>query len=192
MKYTFEDLDERIIKTRNALTGAVLNLIKEEKKIKVIDICQHAGITPMTYYHHFHNKQQLLEYAIENQLIGILPIPTKLKPINLKHLIYYLINAFNKFVQDNREMIDSLVNQKNNYWYCNLYAKYILKTIRELVKQEIKNLHSENLFCIDLWSNIICGSLWNLFKQMIINRQVFSSNMIWLSIKSLLSYVSIK
>ena len=103
MKYSFEDLDERIIKTRIALIGAIFNLIKEEKKIKVLDICHEADITPMTYYHHFSNKQQLLQFAIEDQLVGILPIPVKLKPINLKHLIYYLVCSFNEFIQKNRE-----------------------------------------------------------------------------------------
>ncbi|MCQ3908939.1 MAG: TetR/AcrR family transcriptional regulator [Mycoplasmoidaceae bacterium] len=142
MKYTFEDLDERIIKTKIALTEAILNLIRQEKKIKVLDICEVADITPMTYYHHFDNKEQLLKYVIKDQLTGILPIPSKLKPINLKHLIYYLVCSFNGFIQKNRETMCSMIKQTT-------YASYIFDIIRQLVKKEIQNLNLGDLFYID-------------------------------------------
>lgn len=190
MRYSFEDLDERIIKTKIALTGAVFHLIKEEKKIKVLDICHEADITPMTYYHHFGNKQQLLKYAIEDQLVGILPIPAKLKPINLKHLIYYLVCSFNEFIHKNRELICLIIKQNSKHWYYRLYVTHIFDTTRQLIKQEIQSLHLGNLFYIDFWTNIICGSLWNLFNQILINNQSFSNQKIWLSIKTLLSCVS--
>lgn len=190
MKYSFEDLDERIIKTRISLVGAIFNLIKEEKKIKVLDICQEADITPMTYYHHFGNKQQLLKFAIEDQLAGILPIPNKLKPINLKHLIYYLVCSFNRFIHDNKDLICSIINQNGKNWYYEFYVNYLFKVIKQLVKQEIQLLHLGNSPYIDFWINIICGSLWNIFDQILINNQTYTNEKIWLSIKTLLSYVN--
>lgn len=190
MKYNFQDVDQRMVKTRIALIGAIFNLIKEEKKIKVLDICHEADITPITYYHHFGNKQQLLKFAIEDQLVGILPIPAKLKPINLKHLIYYLVCAFNSFIHKHKELIYSLINQNGKNWYYEFYVNYIFKTIKQLVKQEIQFLQLENSFYIDFWTNIICGSLWNIFNQILVNNQTYSNEKIWLSIKTLLSCIN--
>lgn len=177
MKYTYKDLDQRIVNTRVTLSDAIFEIIKRCKKVKVLDICKEANITAMTYYHHFHNKQQLLEYAIKKQLNGILPIPVKLKPINLKHLIYYLIFAFNKFVRENRQLIYSALKQSNENKYLGSYIDLINQIIKKYVIQEIKLLVKNDMY-IELYANIIFGSICQIFKQIIIKQISVNSNVI--------------
>ncbi len=185
MKYSYTDLDERIIKTKLALTGAILYLIKNEKKIKVLDICQKADITPMTYYHHFGNKNELLKYTIINQLSGILPIPRKLKPINLKHLVFYLVAAFNKFVVNNHELIYAAIKQAKENVYYGSYIDLITKTINFFIRDEVKQLLKQDDLQINFCSMVISGSLKEIFKQIVISGRNVNSNVIWSLIKSL-------
>ncbi len=185
MKYTYEDLDERIIKTRLALTGAILNLIKNEKKTKVLNICHEADITPMTYYHHFGNKQQLLVYAIRKQLEGTLPIPRKLKPINVKHLMYYLLVSLNNFVQKNKVLLYSAIKQSKEGGKNNSYIDLMFNLIQQLVKDEVKLLVDKNQYYIDFISTVICGGLKNMFLQMVQQQRFLDNQQLWTSFKSI-------
>ncbi|MCQ2957074.1 MAG: TetR/AcrR family transcriptional regulator [Mycoplasmoidaceae bacterium] len=144
MKYSYENLDERIVKTKLSLSGAILNLIGKNKTIKVLDICHKANITPMTYYHHFGNKQELLEFSIKEQLYGILPIPQKLKPTSLKHLIYYLIFSLNKFITNNRDLLYCAIRQAYENKYIGSYFDLVSKIIRRFIKQEVVLLIKTN------------------------------------------------
>ncbi|MCQ3915381.1 MAG: hypothetical protein MJ195_01180 [Mycoplasmoidaceae bacterium] len=150
MKYSFYDLDERIIKTRLALSGALFEMIKQKKHIKVLDVCKNACITPMTYYHHFNNKTQLLDYSIKKQLENILPIPIKLKPINIKHLVIYLIKSFNLFVQNNQKLIYSSIHECEENGFHNSYLYYLDTNISSLVKNELALLLHNNSLLVEL------------------------------------------
>lgn len=185
MKYTFQDVDERIVKTRFALSDAVLNLIKKENKIKVLDICHEANITPMTYYHHFGNKQELLEFSIKEQLCGILPIPKKLKPTSLKHLINYLIFSFNRFITDNRDLFYCAIQQAYENKYLGSYFDLISKIIKRLIKQEVALLIKTNNLYIEFYANIISGSMEQLFKHIVLDKITISSDMLWGSFKNI-------
>lgn len=185
MKYSYEDVDERIVKTKIALSDALLVLLKENRKIKVLDICQKANITPMTYYHHFDNKEQLIEYTINNQLQNILPIPTKLKPINLKHLIYYLINSLSEFVKTNRDVFYCSIKQIETDRFVNSYLFLVFKTIISLVEKEISLLLKNKFVNIQIINNIVCGSLLNSFFQMIVRNSFINSSMIWNTFKTI-------
>lgn len=188
MKYTFEDLDERIIKTRTALTTAIFEIIKMNPKVKVLEICKKAGITPMTYYHHFHNKNQLLEFAVKNQLQNILPIPQKLKPANIRQLIAYLLKSFINFFDVHRNVINTSTSNLLN-GHKSAYIYVLLKYMCLFIKREIEILVSNsNKIFASAWTYLITYGLffmmfqtnslakhnqfsffWNSFKELRIN-----------------------
>ncbi len=178
MKYSYKDIDERIIKTKAALADAILELIREEKTTKVLDICQKANITAMTYYHHFNNRNELLDFAIKSQLQTILPIPEKLKPINIKHLMFYLIACFSKFMEENKQLIESSINLNKQKGYQNSYLHLVFLNIKYFVKEELKILCPRETLNLELWNNFICGSLANIFIQMIITQHCLKSNQV--------------
>lgn len=184
MKYSFEDVDERIIKTRLALVDAILNLIRKHAKTKVLDICHEAHITPMTYYHHFGNKKQLLEYTIKKQLQGILPIPRKLKPLNVKHLVFYLLNGFNNFVRQHHEIILSTIKQSEIEGYYDSYLDLSIRTIKALVWHELNILKIGNQPRTEIFNNLICGALIHVFLDMTINNWFINIKDLWDSIKN--------
>lgn len=169
MKYSYESIDERIIKTKLALSGAILDIMVSKPKVKVLDICQRADISAMTYYHHFHNKYQLLEFSVRNQLENILPIPLKLKPDNMRQLIAYLIKSFSGFIKDNKELIVASVNKMMTIGYKNSYIQILIDVVRYWIFHEIsKIIGDKNRDVINIWTDVITyGLLLSLIRRSI-------------------------
>lgn len=58
-----EKTDLRVIKTRNVLYKALIDLMKEKlfEEIKVSDICNKALLNRSTFYAHYQDKYELLQ-----------------------------------------------------------------------------------------------------------------------------------
>ena len=97
-------LDLRIIKTRQALMKACFELLQRKvyskTNIKVNEICRKARVNLVTFYHHFNNKNDLIELLIKEKLINRLPIPKKFKPKSLANLINYFIRIIIDFAYE--------------------------------------------------------------------------------------------
>lgn len=183
MKYTYEDIDERIVKTKLALTEALIDLIKENGKVNVLTICQKAKVTAMTYYHHFANKQQLVEYTINQQLKGFLPIPKKLKPINIKHFVYYLINGCVTLVNRDNQLISSIIANYSNDEFKHSFFFLAINILNKLIQSELYLLNLSNPIYLEMWGNIIFGSLLSICIRMIQTQYIWSAKQMWGSIK---------
>lgn len=64
-----EQQDIRVIKTRKALAETLLALLERKsfQKITVNDICQNATVSRSTFYLHFEDKYQLLQYCLRSE-----------------------------------------------------------------------------------------------------------------------------
>lgn len=62
-----KNTDMRITKTKTALAEALLELLDKRpfEDIKVVDICERAYVHRTTFYKHFEDKYQLLDYVID-------------------------------------------------------------------------------------------------------------------------------
>lgn len=188
MKYTFNDLDERIVKTRLALYKAIFEIIKANTTVKVLDICKEANITPMTYYHHFNNKNQLLVFAIKNQFENKMPIPAKLKPTNIRQLIAYLIRTYSEFVLQNSQLLSSSYNKILTKGFDNSYIQILLNTSKEWIFNEL-NLLNQNydVMTKNIIANFITYGLINTLIRRTVCRQNCKFVNIWSCIKLLLN-----
>lgn len=168
MKYTFEDIDERIIKTRIALTGAILTILSNNRKDTVLNICQEANITPMTYYHHFSNKQELYAYAAKQQLNLILPIPRKLKPTTIKGLVIYLINKICYLADRNKDLITNDIKTIQRFGANHSYLFVFIQVMNKHICDEIKIIqpgilqNQATFLCNTITSMIISAVLFQI------------------------------
>lgn len=188
MKYSYEDIDQRIIKTKVALTDAIVNIMKTNMSVKVLDICKQADITPMTYYHHFGNKNQLLAFAIRKQFENKMPIPLKLKPVNIRQLIAYLIRIFSDYAYENKQLLIASYEKLLEKGYENSYVQTLINTIKDWIFGEINYLFPTYEL---ITKNIICNFLTYGLICTIITRIIENKNCkflyIWDSIKILLN-----
>ncbi len=184
MKYSFNDIDERIIKTRIALSDAIFEILKRNNIIKVLDICKQANITPMTYYHHFNNKNHLLEFAIKKQLENKLPIPLKLKPQNLRQLVAYLLKMQITFVKDNYSVIVASLSRINNHKFNNSYLAILLDLHQRFVVQEIKDIYPDiSQLISNTWSTMLTYGFLLFFIRNINLIKIYQFPYIWNSLK---------
>ena len=88
-----DDLDPRVWRTRQFLQQALKELAFEKgfQSITVQDITQRAGINRSTFYAHFQDKYELLEYAIREDFRATmrqkLPDPSSFSPAHLETLL---------------------------------------------------------------------------------------------------------
>lgn len=160
-----ETLDLRIVKTRRVLIDAFFDILKnkvDSKPIKVLDVCNKANISSITFYKHFKNKESLLNYSVNDQLLNKLPIPIKLKPKNLRQLVYYLLQFFEKFYIDNKNLITCCKTEQNIMQ--RTYFDVLLKTIEWNTFNELKRiLIGYNFLELNIIAKILIGGLFNFF-----------------------------
>lgn len=183
-------LDLRIQKTKQQLVDALIDILKNQtakSTIKVLHICNKAKISPITFYNHFGNKKELLEFTINEQLENSFPIPLKLQPKNLWHLVIYLINFFEKFCKQNKDII---LNSSNNLKVRYVYLDLFLKILERDVFYELKRINvSEAKIVLNMWTEIIVGGLANLFiKRTVKNLTIFNNIVIENTKKMLCSF----
>lgn len=183
-------LDLRIQKTKQQLVDALIDILKNQtakSTIKVLHICNKAKISPITFYNHFGNKKELLEFTINEQLENTFPIPLKLQPKNLWHLVIYLINFFEKFCKQNKDII---LNSSNNSKVRYVYLDLFLKILERDVFYELKRINvSEAKIVLNMWTEIIVGGLANLFiKRTVKNLTIFNNIVIENTKKMLCSF----
>lgn len=134
-------LDQRILKTKQELYQALFESLKDKshncEKIKVLELCQKADVSAITFYKHFDNSAQLISEAIKDQIENSLPIPLKLKPHGLNQLVIYLLDFFSNYFSSNKEIIINSVIYCSLKGYKNTYLDILLKIIVYYVKKEI-------------------------------------------------------
>ena len=110
--------DLRIIKTKNALYQALLDLMKDKEfeEIKVSDICNKALVNRSTFYAHFEDKYELLSTYI-GDLKDSLALELK-KNKNINSTKEYYIEMIKLFLNHIEEKKDSYlaiaINNRNS------------------------------------------------------------------------------
>lgn len=101
-------MDLRVQKTERALTEALLTLLKEKpfEEITVSDLCETAMVRRATFYKHFRDKHEFLDFCMTHRL-------RKLEPpcavMCAEDPVAYCIDATRdmlRFLQENRVLID--------------------------------------------------------------------------------------
>lgn len=187
----YEDNDLRIIKTDNALTYALFDALKENVKIKVLNLCKRADVTAMTYYRHFGNKYQLYTFAIKKQLQAFLPIPKKLKPSTMRQLVYYLLVNTQKFIFDSKDVILQSLSKIDKKGIDQSYIGMMFSIYRYYVHQEIKLICGKaSSLETSMWANLLSGAIVILFMNQLKCAINVNSKLIWDSTKNLLSFIN--
>ncbi len=130
--------DLRIIKSKNAIKNAFLDLMEEKgyANITITDIAKKAMINRKTFYIHFETKEALYN-SISNELLSILsPTLNKLQNLDGKEQRQYVINMLLHF-KEHKDIFNILVKDKTNPDFLNKLKeklKYDLFSISQINK----------------------------------------------------------
>lgn len=105
---TEEKVDLRIQKTEQALTQAMTRLLKEKPyvSITVSDICNTAMVRRATFYRHFHDKDDFLDFCLKQQLKQFESVhPDEDDPV-----AYYtaVLRNILRFMRDSASLLDNM------------------------------------------------------------------------------------
>ena len=131
--------DLRIIKSKNAIKNAFLDLMEEKgyANITLTDIAKRAMINRKTFYIHFETKEALYN-SISNELLSILsPTLNKLQNLDGKEQRQYVINMLLHF-KEHKDIFNILVKDKTNPDFLNKLKeklKYDLFSISQINKR---------------------------------------------------------
>lgn len=133
--------DLRIVRTRKLLCNALFSLLETEpfEKISVMGICKEAMVHRATFYNHFSDKEELLEYAIDEIKENLFAATVEKESYtSSKEMYMSLTSTVVEFVEQNKPKILLIIN-KNSY-------EKVYELLLTTVKRSIAYLTSKNKY----------------------------------------------
>lgn len=150
----------RTTQTKQSLINAFVNLVNEKdfEKITVADLTKGAHVNRATFYAHFNDKYELLDYIVDESASNVIAKHTS-KVEKFEDIIYQLVLAVCDFNQQ--------PNIQCRRSYLSLIPQLKEKMLFELKKYLSKSLDNkytdmEKSFYVPIYANIIleAGYLW--------------------------------
>ncbi|QYR22429.1 TetR/AcrR family transcriptional regulator [Paenibacillus sp. sptzw28] len=129
-----QPLDRRIIRTKQLLREALMNLIEEKgiEGITVRDLTEQAGLNRGTFYLHYRDIADLLEQSKTEMLHGLLKIHDKLNPKtgiddNFEKKKEAMALAMFEYFADNHRFFELMLGPKGDPSYIDQMKKFLKK-----------------------------------------------------------------
>lgn len=153
--------------TKQALGSALKQMlaVKPIEKIAVKDLVEICGVNRQTFYYHFDDVYDLLEWVFEEDAKKVLP-----REVVYEHWQDDVILFFS-YLRDNRSFALNIYNSNSRTYMLRFYKKRLEDCIRSFAEIVCENRSIDRAdfdFVVDLYANIIVGliSQW-LDKGMI-------------------------
>jgi len=161
--------DLRIQKTQKALINAMMDMMsaKTFDEITVRDLCDAASIRRATFYSHFKDKYDLLQYIMENYRAQWLDYP-----LNTEDPYLELIKIGLDFFDNNKQLIQNM--QRSNVveiLFSMLFEQVHLQIVR-IIKNSSQTLEPKDKELVSsmLASSIISAMFWWMEHQNTISK----------------------
>lgn len=132
--------DLRVKRTRKLLSESLIDLLskKDFSKINVNDICENAMIHRATFYNHFYDKEDLLNYTLDEIQEDLFEKSIENTVFNnSKEMYISLMSTIFDFLIENKVKIISII--RNN-------SEKLTTTLVNTIKKSINYLISKNKF----------------------------------------------
>ncbi|MDD5959456.1 TetR/AcrR family transcriptional regulator [Methanobrevibacter wolinii] len=138
MKHKKTDIRKEI--TYKKLSNSLFKLLETKpfEEIKVIDICNDAGIHRSTFYYHFNDKYELLEKSIYE---FTKELNNKIKDKEYKNIVeyyYILTKEYLEHINENRNIYLAMLNNNQHSESLGIIYNIVLENIKENLDLEIK------------------------------------------------------
>ena len=158
--------DLRVQKTRQAILTTFFELLQTKtfEQITIQDLCDKANIRRSTFYRHFNDKYDLLNYGIGLMIdhFRALYLP-EINPDNPRHFFEKLIKDILQFIYENKAIVRSVINL--NY-YGEVYSIFY-DQIYEAVKKQIEFDQRSGQFYVDtmMYGQFLTGGILSVITN---------------------------
>ena len=157
------------------LANSLANLLLEKpfEKIKVIDICKNANIPRSTFYYHFNDKYELLEFTINS-------LSDKLS----KQVINDSSNDFLQYI-DNKNLYISLINKNKDEFTLNVLFTMVCSDLKERLYEEKVKGNINPSIPIDFIAEFYIGGFARLSQFWLLHTDIYDANDLYEALSSL-------
>ncbi|PNZ69384.1 TetR/AcrR family transcriptional regulator [Staphylococcus croceilyticus] len=158
--------DLRVQKTRQAILTTFFELLQAKtfEQITIQDLCDKANVRRSTFYRHFNDKYDLLNYGIGLMIdhFRALYLP-EINPDNPRRFFEKLIKDILQFIHENKAIVRSVINL--NY-YGEVYSIFY-DQIYEAVKKQIEFDKQSGQFYVDttMYGQFLTGGILSVITN---------------------------
>lgn len=142
--------------TKDQLAAALKKMlaVKPIERITIRDIVEICGVNRQTFYYHFEDVYDLLEYVFESDAEKYLPkviVYDRWK----EDVVYYF-----KYLYDNRDFAISLFNSNSRDYLLKYYhdkLKFCVESFAKIVSKDMVVEKGDFDFVVELYTNIVVG-----------------------------------
>ncbi len=180
--------DLRIRRTHKLLCDAMLDLLDETSydNISVVDICEKAMVHRATFYKHFADKNEFMEYVTRVKLREFYDISAKEHiTTDLNNAYYEIINNVLTFVEMNRNMLKMSIQSSSNSSFLDSLHKIIYEEFVELIEILTKNGETFST-PIDMLAQFYTGGFSAVLRAWIADESTYTKQELSVYIEKLL------
>ena len=109
-------IDIRVIRTQEQLFKSLIKLLADKsfEDLSVSEICDNAKVHRATFYKHFNDKYEFINYCFDNELSKIeFDVPSALPSAeNIKENFMYFIKTTFEFISNNKALFSIVLSKK--------------------------------------------------------------------------------
>lgn len=169
------ELDRRVVRTRQILQEALFSLMKERPydKITVQDIIDRANVGRSTFYSHFVTKDELLKSCIELLMQSLIHhIPDA--PDESGHNGMIPVAVLFKHIEENSRLIKRLIRGNSADLFSEKIQEYLSKKFEKYINGLLTKGKQTSL-PIPVLSNYLCSTLIFLIKWWLDNKTQYTA-----------------
>ena len=163
---TSKKMDVRVKRTYRQLIESFLKLLKEKSfdEISISEICEGADVHRATFYKHFNDKTEFLNFCVKQLLsdVDLSQVLSYPSPENVKDSCMSFVKVLFTFIDENRVLFSAVFSDKHSMSFdttlinvitdfCALKLSQVLEGIPEYKSQIFSNFYSGSIVGVIKW-----------------------------------------
>lgn len=157
--------DLRIRRTHKLLCDAMFSLLETNSfdEISVVNICDKAMVHRATFYKHFKDKYEFMEYVAKEKLHDFYVQSKTLADFSDKEKLYRaMIDNILVFIEDNKQMLRLAASSSNNNFFDSLH-RIVYEELLDFLTSSQKNGETYRA-PVDIFAKFLTGGFMSLVR----------------------------
>ena len=164
----------KLSKTENKIIKSFLEILSEKSfdKTHIVDICERAGVTKVTFYYHYKSKTDLFRKILNVYLEKLTKVmDEELKRLNVKHVsLNELFYVFFSAVMSFEEQINELLTNDNDHYIYKEFTIFLSENLKYTFKKF--NVVESTGIPLDLLCSYYSGAISNSVFYLLQNKEI--------------------
>ena len=173
METATKKIDIRVKRTHKQLIQSFLVLLNQKSfdNISISEICETANVHRATFYKHFNDKTEFLNFCVkelleDTDLTNVLSSPT---PKNVKESCMSFVKVLFTFIDENKVLFSAVFSENHSLSFDTALVSVITEFCSAKLKHVLAELPSHKA---EIFSNFYAGSVIGVIKWYVRNYEI--------------------